>query len=99
MIPAEKANKLLNDIPPPIADEERNLALETRTKLAKLRAGYSRMLNSYQNRLDPNVKDECPDCKESPHDTLHLFNCKKPTSLDVTALRTDPVAAAAFLGI
>ena len=100
MIQAEKANKLLNDIPPPIADEERNLARETRTKLAQLRAGYSRMLNSYQNRLDPNVKDECPDCRESPHDTLHLFNCKKkPTSLDVTSLWTGPVAAAAFLGI
>ena len=86
--------------PPPMAEEERKLGRETRTKLAQLRAGYSRMLCSYLSRIDQSVKDECPDCGESPHDTRHLFKCKmKPTTLDVTALWTEPVAAAAFLGI
>ena len=73
MIHAGKTNKLLNDIPSPIADEKRNLARKARTKLAQLRAGYSRMLNSYQNRLDPNVKDECPDCKKA-RTTLDIFS-------------------------
>ena len=100
VLEAEKPNKVLNENPPPIANEERKLGRETRTKLAQLRAGYSKMLCSYQSRIDQSVRDECPDCGESPHDTRHLFNCKtKPTTLDVTALWTEPVAAAAFLGI
>ena len=99
MVQAKKVNKTLNDIPPSIADEERNLERESRI-LAKLRAGYSRMLNSYQNRLDQDVKDECPNCKESPHDSQHLFNCKKEANESRrNSLLTDPVAPAAFLGI
>ena len=101
VLEAENPNKVLNDKPPPIAEEEdRKLGRETRTKLAQLRAGYSRMLCSYLSRIDQSVKDECLDCGENPHDTRHLFKCKmKPTTLDVTALWTEPVAAAAFLGI
>ena len=74
VLEAAKPNKVPNDKPPPIADEERKLGRETRAKLAQLRAGYSKMLCSYQSRIDQSVRDECPDCDESRR--RNLFNCK-----------------------
>lgn len=51
-------------------------------------------------RIGQDDSDECPDCKVEEHDTGHLFKCpKKPTSLTVESLWTDPVGAALFLGL
>lgn len=57
-------------------------------------------LNMYKARLDPSVRDMCPDCGESPHNTQHLFNCPKhPADLNVKALWDDDEQAARFLGL
>lgn len=75
-----KVNRVLNTYLPPVSLEEKQLPRETRTKLAQLRSGFCRLLNSYMSRLDNTIRDECPLCSRSPHDTNHLFNCPtKPT--------------------
>lgn len=92
------ANRVLNCEPPDIAPEEKGLPRKTRSTLSQLRAGWSSMLRHYMNRIDKEVKDECPDCGATPHDTRHLFECpRRPTTLTPESLWTEPVAAAAFL--
>ena len=52
-------------------------------------SNYSTYLNSHMSRIDETIQNECPDCKESPHDTQHLFNCtEKPTTLTTFSLWT-----------
>ena len=46
---------------PDISAEEKKLPKKTRTTLAQLRSGFSRMLNNYINSIDPNINDQCPD--------------------------------------
>ena len=50
---------------PKINQEEEKLPRKTSCTLAQLRSGYSITLNSYKNRLDPSVPDECPECQTS----------------------------------
>ena len=52
-------------------------------------SNYSTYLNSHMSRIDEKIPNECPDFKESPHDTQHLFNCtEKPTTLTTFSLWT-----------
>ena len=91
-------NKLLNSTPPEINLEEAQLSLKKRTGLARLRSGYSRILNNYMARIDPKVQDKCPLCSESQHDANHLFNCYlNPTQLCTRDLWRKPIQAAKFL--
>ena len=77
---------------------ERNLSRIERTRLAQLRSGYCKLLKSYQHRLDDTVPDECPKCHDSPHDTIHLFNCRAdPTTLTPVDLWERPAEVAQFL--
>ena len=93
-------NKVLNDIPPDIAVQEKDLPRKTRCELSRLRSGYSRNLNSYLSRINPEVQDVCPRCGVSPHNTNHLFNCSmNPTQLQTIDLWTRPYHAANFLNI
>ena len=93
-----KPNKVLNTTPPMIDQSEQTLTRKARSELARLRSGYSRNLNYYMSRLDPDVQDECPHCKSSPHNTQHLFNCSSnPTELTILDLWTRPTLAAEFL--
>jgi hypothetical protein len=88
-------NKLLNRPPPEIDKSEHTLGRESRTLLSQLRSSYCRILNSYKSRIDPNIRNICPNCSVTPHDANHLFNCKKhPTSLTVTDLWYKPGEAA-----
>ena len=85
---------------PKINKEEEKLPRKTRCTLAQLRSGYSITLNSYKNRLDPLVPEECPECRMGPHNVAHLFACpNKPTSLVPECLWYSPVEAAGFLGL
>ena len=78
------SSKLLNGRPPPIATAEQTLPRKTRTILAQLLTGHSRILGQYMNRIDPTACNHYHDCGQSPHDTHHLFNChSKPTTLTV----------------
>ena len=73
-----------------ISSLEKTLTRKTRTELARLRAGYSRNLNSYMNRIDPEIQNRCPTCHTSPQDTNHLFNCpSKPNNLSPDDLWTN----------
>ncbi|KAL1445963.1 hypothetical protein WDU94_005493 [Cyamophila willieti] len=91
-------NRVLGTHPPPVSLEERRLPRETRSKLAQLRSGFSKLLNSYESRIDPTIRDECPLCQGSPHNTNHLFDCPaKPTTLIPVDLWSNPVAVATFL--
>ena len=91
-------NKVLQGAPPKVCDSEKILCRKVRSTLSQLRSGYCNLLFSYKNRLDENIPNQCPSCSESPHDTLHLFNCRNnPTNLTVRDLWTNPTAAAFFL--
>ena len=93
-----RLNRVLEAQAPPVAESERTLQRETRSRLAQLRSGFSPLLNSYMNRIDDKIENRCPDCSAQGHDTRHLFNCKmKKTTLNVESLWRDPVAAANFL--
>ncbi|KAI5716048.1 hypothetical protein M8J77_026544 [Diaphorina citri] len=93
-------NKVLQTKPPDISPDEKKLPRVTRTTLAQLRSGYSRILNSYMNRLDSNIEDRCPQCRGSPHNTLHLFNCpSKPTQMTPIDMWLKPIEVAEHLGL
>ena len=84
-------NKVLQSIPPDINPEEANLSRWETCKLARLRSGYSRELNSYMSRINPEIQNKCLKCYN------HLFNCyNNPTNLTVD-LWTRPIQAAKFL--
>ena len=93
-------NRVLGTKPPNINPEEMILERSVRSRLARLRSGFCRSLNSYMSRIDNSIIDACPRCDNSPHDTRHLFNCPDdPTELTVTDLWTRPIQAADFLGL
>ena len=93
-----KPNTVLGKEPPDIATEELQLPRTTRCTLAQLRSGWSKHTNHYRNRIDPTVRDECPQCGTSPHDVLHLFSCPRcPTTLKPQDLWDRPIQAAEHL--
>ena len=94
------SSKLLNGRPPPIATAEQTLSRKTRTMLAQLRTGHSRILGKYMNRIDPTSRNHCHNCGHSPHDTHHLFDClSKPTTLRVESSWTAPADTAKHLNM
>ena len=93
-----KPNKVLNANPPSINNDELKLKRVARTQLAQLRSGYSRLVNDYKSRIDPEIQNICPECKSTPHNVHHLFNCpKNPTSLKPIDLWKKPIQVARFL--
>ena len=67
-----KDNRVLNNRPPPINDEE---TLLQRTTLSQLRSGHCKLLNSYKKRFKQIDSSSCPDCEMHPQDVVHLFDC------------------------
>jgi hypothetical protein len=91
-------NKVLKADPPKISKEENTLSRNSRSLLSQLRSGYSRILNSYKHRIDPNTANNCGLCSGTPHDSKHLFNCpRNPTDLSISDLWSKPVQTANFL--
>ena len=85
------SSKLLNSRPPPIATAEQTLPMKTRTILAQLRTGHSRILGQYMYGIDPTARNHCYNFGQAPHDTHHLLDCpSKPTTLTVESLWTAP---------
>ena len=81
------SSKLLNGRPPPIATAEQTLPSKTRTSLAQLRTGHSRIFGQNINRIHTTVRNHCHNCGQSPHDTHHLYDCpSKPIILTVESL-------------
>ena len=69
------SSRLLNGRPPPIATAEQRLPRKTKTIVALLRNGHSRILGQYMKRIDPTARNHCHNCAHSPQDTHHLFDC------------------------
>ena len=71
-------NNITNDIPPPIDKSETTLNKKTRRTLAQLRTNKSPFLNQYLHKINQ-AQHPTPNCTvcntDTPHDTLHLFNC------------------------
>ena len=94
------SSRLLNGRPPPIATAEQTLPWKTRTILAQLRAGHSRILDQYMNRIAPTARNHCLNRGHSPHDAHHLFDCpSKPTTLTVESLWSEPTESAKHLNL
>ena len=94
------SSNLLNGRLPPIATAEQTLPRKTRTILAQLRTGYSRILGQYMKRIDLTVHNHCHNCGHSPHDTHHLFYCpSKPTTLTVESLWNVPTETVKHLNL
>ena len=56
-----KDNRVLNNRPPPINDDETLLSRRQRTTLSQLRSGHCKLLNSYKKRLKQSDSSSCPD--------------------------------------
>ena len=94
------SSKLFNGRPPTIATAEQTLPRKTRTILAQLRTGHSRILGQYMDRIDPTARNHCHNCGHSHHDTHDLFDCpSKPTTLTVESLWTAPTETAKHLNL
>ena len=86
--------------PPPIATAEHSLPRKTRTILAQLRTGHSRILGQCMNRIDPTARNHCHNGGQSPHDTHHLFDCpSKPITRTVESLWTAPTETSKHLSL
>ena len=93
-------NKVLGTAPPEINPEEEDLPRKSRSLLSQLRSGYSKLLNSYNHRLNENTPDSCPKCSTSPHTTTHLFSCPDtPTELTPLSLWLQPKTTANYLNL
>ena len=93
-----KNNRILNAQPPEINSKEIFLSRKIRTSLSQLRSGFSRKVNDYVNRLDPDTPNTCLSCNQTPHDVPHLFNCtRNPTSLRPIDLWKKPREVSSFL--
>ena len=79
----QKKNIVLDGLPHPINDSEKDLTRKERATLAQLRSGYCKLLDSYRSRIkkDANLY-VCADCGRTPHDVKHIFACPAhPTTL------------------
>ena len=84
--------------PPEIHETESSLPRVCRTRLAQLRNGYCRILNSYMSRINEEIENICPNCNNPGHTTQHLFDCAaNTTDLTVDALWKQPVETSTFL--
>ena len=98
VISSRPHNRVLGEPSPGVAEEEATLPRPYRTALAQLRSGFSPVLNSTLELIEPGRGELCPSCRDFPHTTTHLFNCAShPTNLTVRDLWHRPRAAVEFL--
>ena len=94
------SSKRLNGRPSPIVPAELTLPRKTRTILAQVRTGHSRILGQYMKRIDPTARNHCHYCSHSPHYTHHLFDCpSKPTTLTLESSWTTPTETTKHLNL
>ena len=72
----QKKNIVLDCLPHPINDSEKDLTRKERATLAQLRSGYSSLICSFKSRIMKDASlNVCADCAKTPHDVKHLFAC------------------------
>ena len=85
-------NRVLNNRPPPINDEEPHLSRQQRAPLSQLCSGRCKLPNFHKKRLKQTDFSSCPDCAMDPQDVPHLFNCTAhPYDLSLGNLCDKPV--------
>ena len=84
---------MLDDLPHPINDSEKDLTRKERATLAQLRSGYCILLGSYKSRIKKAASlNVCSDCGKTSHDVNHLFDCQaQRTTLLPSDLRSKPM--------
>ena len=89
----QKKNIVLDGLPHPINDSEKDITRKERATLAQLRSGYCKLLGSYKSRIKKDASlDVCVDCCKTPHDVKHLFAYPAhPTTLIPSDLWSKPV--------
>ena len=89
----QKKNIVLDALPHPINNSEKDLTGKERATLAQLRSGYCKLLGSYKSRIKKEASlDVCADCGKTPHDVKYLFACPAhPTTLIPSDLWSKPV--------
>jgi hypothetical protein len=95
-VESREANRVLGHQPPPVDKSQQYLEKSVRCRLSQLQSGMCSLLASFQNKLNPNVSDLCPDCKSHAHTTQHLFVCR-PVATTAIDLWERPGVAAASL--
>ena len=77
----QKKNIVLDCLPHPINDSEKDPTRKERATLAQLRSGYCKLLGSYKSRIEMDASlDGCADCSKTAHDIKHLFACPAYTT-------------------
>ena len=72
----QKKNIVLDGLPHPINDPEKNLTRKEHVTLAQLRSGNYKLIGSYKSRIKKDASlDVCADCGKTPHDVKHFFAC------------------------
>ena len=89
----QKKHVVLDDLPHPINDSEKDLTRKERTTLAQLRSGYCKLICSYNCRIKKDASlNVCADCGNTPHDVKHLFACPAhPTTLILSDIWSKPM--------
>ena len=84
---------VLNDLPHPINNSEKDLTMKERATLALLRSGYCKLLGSYKSRMKKVASlNVWADCGQTPHDVRHLLACPAhPTALLPSDLWNKPM--------
>ena len=81
-VKGKKKNIVLDGLPHPINNSEKDLTRKERATFAQLRSGYCKLASLYV----------CADCGKTPHDVKHLFACPAhPTTLIPSDLWSKPV--------
>ena len=87
-----KDNRVLNNRPPPINDEETLLSRQQRASLSHLRSGHCKLLNTNKKRLKQTDSSSCLDGGMDPQDVPHLFDCTAhPNDMSLVNLWDKPV--------
>ena len=67
----QKKNIVLDGLPHPINDSEKDLTRKERATIAQLRSGYCKLLGSYREK-DASL-DVCADCGKTPQDVVLVY--------------------------
>ena len=71
----QKNNIVLDYLPHPINNSEKDPTRKERATLAQLRSGYCKLLGAYNSRIKRDARlNVCADCGNTQHDVKHLFS-------------------------
>ena len=92
-VKGQKNNIVLDDLPHPINDSEKDITRKERATITQLSSGYCKLLGSYKSRIKKDASlDVCADCGKTPHDVKHIFAFPAhPTTLIPSDILSKPM--------